>query len=58
MSIQSFLQGKKSYIVMIAGVAAALAGYATGELSLGEAITAGIGSLGIGTLRAGIAKGK
>ena len=54
--IQEMLAGKKTYLVMIAGVTAALAGLATGELTMAEAISGVIASLGLGTLRAGISK--
>ncbi len=53
----NWLSGKKTYFVAAAGIAAALAGLAGGELSVAEAVTAILGSLGLGTLRAGVAKG-
>ena len=54
--IQTMLSNKKTYLVMIAGITAALAGLATGELTPAQAISGILGSLGLGTLRAGIAK--
>jgi len=51
-----FLSGKKTYIVMIMGVLGAVASYLMGDLTLMEAFPIILGSLGLGTLRAGIAK--
>ncbi len=50
------LDGKKTYIVMLGGILAAIGGYLTGDMSLAEAVILGVNSLGLGALRAGVAK--
>jgi hypothetical protein len=52
---QEFLSGKKSYLLMAAGVIAALIAFSNGQEPL-ECLQLAIGSLGIGALRAGVAK--
>jgi len=51
-----FLAGKKTYIVMIMAVLGAVATYLTGETSLIESGSAILAALGLGSLRAGVAK--
>lgn len=55
MSVRKFLSGKKSYLVAIAGVATAASSYADGA-SLIDTAQLVVTSLGIGTLRLGLAK--
>ena len=54
----NFLSGYKTYLVALSVIAASVAGFATGDLSLQEAVNAALVGLGLGTLRAGVAKGK
>jgi hypothetical protein len=54
--IGAALQGKKAYIVMIAAIFGAIAGYATGDLTPLQAIQAIFAALGLGALRSGVAK--
>lgn len=51
-----WLSGKKTYLLMALGVVYALSGYITGYLDFNTAFEIGLGSLGLGTLRAGISK--
>lgn len=55
--INEWLSGKKTYIVALAGILAAIAAYASGELDLAQTIQAVLASLGLSTLRAGVSKG-
>lgn len=48
-----WLQGKKTYIVMIGAIVAGIVAFLTDQASLGEAMVAVIAALGLGTLRAG-----
>ncbi len=52
---QEFLSGKKSYLLMASGALAALVAFANGEDPL-QCLQLALGSLGIGALRAGVAK--
>jgi hypothetical protein len=54
--IGAWLQGKKTYLVMIAAILGAIAGYATGELTVVQMIQAIMAALGLGALRSGVAK--
>jgi len=54
--MNDFLSGKKTYIVALGVIVAAAVSYATGELTLADAITRGLEGLGLATLRAGVAK--
>lgn len=54
--IKTFLEGKKSYIVAIALVVYAVTGVYTGNLSQDQAVTLVLNGLGLGALRAAIAK--
>lgn len=49
-----FLQGYKTYIIAAAAVLAAVASFATGELTLVEAVQSALLGVGLGTLRAGV----
>jgi hypothetical protein len=51
-----WFEGKKTYVVAVAVIVGAAAQFVTGEMSLGEAINAALVGLGLGTLRAGVAK--
>ena len=51
-----FLQGKKTYIVAIGVVVAAVVAFLTGELQLADAVTRALEGLGLATLRAGVSK--
>jgi hypothetical protein len=55
--MQAFLDGKKTYIVAFGVVAASAVGFLTGDMTLAEAVMSALGGLGLGTLRAGVAKG-
>jgi len=50
----NFLKGYKTYIIAAGGILTALGAYLSDTISLTEFIFAVLGSLGIGTLRAGI----
>lgn len=49
--------GKKTYIVSLGVILAAVGGYLTGEMTLAETVTTALAGLGLGTLRMGVAKG-
>jgi hypothetical protein len=51
------LAGKKTYLIMGAGILGSIVGLASGDLTVAECVTGVLGSLGLGTLRAGVAKG-
>jgi hypothetical protein len=51
------MKGYRTYIVATIGVLAAAAGYAVGDLTLLDAINAGMTALGLSTLRAGLHRG-
>lgn len=53
--IGAWLKGKKTYIVMLAALLGAVAGYASGEITLVQAIEAVLAALGLGALRSGVA---
>jgi hypothetical protein len=48
----NWLEGKRTYIVAIGAVVAAAVGFATGEMTLADAINAALIGAGLGTLRA------
>ena len=50
------LQGKKAYLIMGATILYAVIGVALGFMSLEDAATLVLGALGLGALRAGVAK--
>lgn len=49
------LAGKRTYILAFGVVVAAAVAFATGEMTLAEAINSALVGAGIGTLRAGVA---
>lgn len=51
------MRGYRTYLVSAVGLLAAVAGYAVGDLTLLDAINAGMTALGLGTLRAGLHRG-
>ena len=51
-----FLKGYKTYLVAAAAIVGAVAGFATGELSLTEGIGAIVAAVTAMTMRAGIEK--
>jgi hypothetical protein len=53
--IDAALKGKKTYIVMLAGILAAVAAYVTGEATLVQAGQMLLIALGLGGLRSGVA---
>lgn len=53
----NFLSGQKTYIVAAAVILSALAAFVDGSATLQEAINQALVGLGLGTLRAGVAKG-
>lgn len=48
------LQGKKTYIVAVGAVVAAVVSFLTGEMTLAEAINSGLIGAGLATLRAAV----
>jgi len=56
--IEAWLQGKKTYLVMVGGVIAAVVGFLNKDLSLIQLISAIWAALGLGALRSGIEKTK
>jgi hypothetical protein len=48
------LQGKRTYIVAIGAVVSAIVSFLTGEMTLGEAVNAGLIGAGLAALRAGV----
>jgi hypothetical protein len=56
MQALEWLKGKKTYIVAAALVLTALSGFVTGDVTLAQAVDQVLIGLGIGTLRAGVAK--
>ena len=55
-SIKTFLAGKKTYLTAAAGVLTALVAFSDGTASLVVTIGAILGYIGLGSLRAAIAK--
>lgn len=53
----SFLDGNKTYIVALSIVVGAVAAFVQGEVTLVEAVAGVLNGLGLGALRAGVAKG-
>ena len=51
-----WMQGKKTYFVALGVIVASAVGFAAGDMSLQEAINSALVGLGLGTLRAGVAK--
>jgi hypothetical protein len=52
------LKGKRTYILSIGAVLAALVSYLAGDMSLGEAVQSGLLGAGLAALRAGVADSK
>ena len=52
-----WLKGKKTYLVCVAGILAAVIGYLNGEISMAQAIEAIFIAIGGITLRAGVKNG-
>lgn len=48
------LQGKRTYIVAIGAIVSAIVSFLTGEMTLSEAVNAGLVGAGIAALRAGV----
>jgi len=51
----NFLQGKKTYIIVVATLCYAIGGVIAGYISLNECIALILGALGLAGLRAGVA---
>lgn len=51
-----WLSGKKTYLTVAVAVLASIAALASGEITVGEAVVAILNALGVGALRAGVAK--
>ena len=49
------LAGKRTYILAVGAVVAAAVAFMTGEMTLAEAVNAGLVGAGLGALRAGVA---
>ena len=56
MQALEWLKGKKTYIVAAALVLTALSGFVTGDVTLAQAVDQALTGLGLGAVRAGIAK--
>ena len=54
--IEAWLQGKKTYLVMIIAIAGAIVAYLNGEMSVIQMAQAIMAAFGIGALRSGITK--
>lgn len=48
---QDILSGKKTYIVAVGAIVAAIVAFLTGEMTLAEAVNSGLLGAGLGTLR-------
>lgn len=48
------MNGKKTYMVSVGVIAAAVGAFLTGEMTLAEAITAALTGLGLATIRHGV----
>jgi len=51
----NMLEGKKTYIVAVGAIVAAVVSFLTGEMTLGEAVNSGFIGAGLATLRMGVA---
>lgn len=56
--LQTWLSGKKTHLVCLSAIIAAVAGYAEGALTLVEVVTAIFAATGAATMRAGVEKSK
>lgn len=54
--LMQLIDGYKTYIVAASGVLVALAGFATGDLTLGEAVILALGGTGAATMKHAVAK--
>ena len=54
LKIETWLQGKKTYLVVLIGILTAVVGYLNGALDLAGLVTAILASLGIAGLRSAI----
>ena len=52
------LQGKRTYIVAVGAIVSAIVSFLTGEMTLGEAVNAGLVGAGLAALRAGVEANK
>jgi hypothetical protein len=52
------LQGKRTYIIAVGAVVSAIVAFLTGEMTLSEAVNAGLVGAGLATLRAGVEANK
>ena len=53
---ETWLQGKKSYLVMLAAILGVVVGYLNGEMTLIQSLQALLVALGFGAARSAIAK--
>lgn len=51
----NFLSGYKTYIVVVAGLLTVLGSFASGDMTLQEAVVRALELFGLATLRAGVA---
>lgn len=56
MKILEWLRGKKTYVLAVSSIFAALAAYATGQIEVGEMIKLIVAAIMAMTIRAGITK--
>lgn len=54
--MRAYLDGKKTYILSVAGMISAVAAWITGELNFVQAVEAFLLAASVGTLRAGVSK--
>ena len=54
--IEKWLQGKKTYLVIISGIIAAILAYLNGDMTLVQALSAIWVALGLGAVRSGVSK--
>ena len=50
-----FMEGKKTYVVVVMGLVSVVGAFLLGEVSLAQAITNALELLGLGALRLGVA---
>lgn len=55
LKVKSYLQGKKTYIVMSITILSSLLSYLNGDISINDCIQAVLTACGLGTIRAGVA---
>jgi hypothetical protein len=54
--IGAWLQGKKAYLVMVVAILSAILGYAEGQLTLVQMVSAILAAMGFGATRSAISK--